>query len=30
VVEYPYSSIVGQFMQTTKNLLNPIALRAVI
>ncbi len=30
VVEYPYSSIVGQFMQTTKNLLNPTALRAVI
>ncbi len=30
VVEYPYSSIVVQFMQTTKNLLNPTALRAVI
>lgn len=28
--EYPYSSIVGQFMNITKNLLNPEALRAVI
>lgn len=30
IVEYPYSSIVGQFLQITKNLLNPSALRAVI
>lgn len=30
VVEYPYSSIVGQFLQISKNLLNPAALRAVI
>jgi flagellar biosynthesis protein FlhG len=30
VIEYPYSSIVGQFLQITKNLLNPQALRAVI
>ncbi len=30
VIEYPYSSIVGQFMGITKNLLNPTALRAVI
>jgi flagellar biosynthesis protein FlhG len=30
VIEYPYSSIVGQFLGITKNLLNPQALRAVI
>ncbi len=30
VIEYPYSSIVGQFNGITKNLLNPTALRAVI
>ena len=30
VIEYPYSSIVGQFLQISKNLLNPAALRAVI
>ena len=30
VIEYPYSSIVGQFLGITKNLLNPTALRAVI
>lgn len=30
IIEYPYSSIVGQFLQITKNLLNPQALRAVI
>jgi flagellar biosynthesis protein FlhG len=30
VVEFPYSSIVGQFLGITKNLLNPKALRAVI
>jgi len=30
IVEFPYSSIVGQFLGITKNLLNPQALRAVI
>jgi flagellar biosynthesis protein FlhG len=30
VIEYPYSSIVGQFLGITKNLLNPTPLRAVI
>ena len=30
VIEYPYSSIVGQFNGITKNLLNPTSLRAVI
>lgn len=30
LVEYPYSSIVGQFLGITKNLLNPHSLRAVI
>lgn len=30
VIEYPYSSIVGQFLGITKNLLNPTSLRAVI
>jgi len=30
VIEYPYSSIVGQFLGITKNLLNPTTLRAVI
>ena len=30
VIEYPYSSIVGQFLGITKNLLNPSSLRAVI
>jgi flagellar biosynthesis protein FlhG len=30
VIEYPYSSIVGQFLGITKNLLNPQSLRAVI
>lgn len=30
VIEYPFSSIVGQFLGITKNLLNPTALRAVI
>ncbi|MDX9730154.1 MAG: P-loop NTPase [Bdellovibrionales bacterium] len=30
VMEYPYSSIVGQFLGMTKNLLNPTPLRAVI
>lgn len=30
VIEHPYSSIVGQFLQSTKNLLNPASLRAVI
>lgn len=30
VIEFPYSSIVGQFLGITKNLLNPPALRAVV
>ncbi len=30
VIEYPYSSIVAQFLGITKNLLNPTSLRAVI
>jgi flagellar biosynthesis protein FlhG len=30
IVEFPYSSIVGQFLGITKNLLNPHSLRAVI
>lgn len=30
IVEFPYSSIVGQFLGITKNLLNPQSLRAVI
>jgi flagellar biosynthesis protein FlhG len=30
MVEYPYSSIVGQFLGVTKNLLNPHSLRAVV
>lgn len=30
IVEYPYSSIVGQFLNISKNLLNPHSLRAVI
>ena len=30
IVEFPYSSIVGQFLGITKNLLNPYSLRAVI
>lgn len=30
VIEFPYSSIVGQFLGITKNLLNPHALRAVV
>jgi flagellar biosynthesis protein FlhG len=30
LIEFPYSSIVGQFLGITKNLLNPHALRAVV
>lgn len=30
VVEYPYSSIVGQFLGVAKNLMNPHSLRAVV
>ena len=30
IVEFPYSSIVGQFLGITKNLLNPHSLRAVV
>lgn len=30
IVEFPYSSIVGQFLGITKNLLNPQSLRAVV
>ena len=30
LIEFPYSSIVGQFLGITKNLLNPQALRAVV
>jgi flagellar biosynthesis protein FlhG len=30
VVEYPYSAVVGQFLNITKNLLNPHSLKAVV
>ena len=30
IIEFPYSSIVGQFLGITKNLLNPYSLRAVV
>lgn len=30
IIEFPYSSIVGQFLGITKNLMNPHALKAVI
>lgn len=30
IIEFPYSSIVGQFLGVTKNLMNPHSLRAVV
>ena len=30
IIEYPYSSIVGQFLGITKNLMNPQSIRAVV
>jgi flagellar biosynthesis protein FlhG len=30
IIEHPYSSIVGQFMAVSKNLMNPQSLRAVV